>query len=282
MKTSLTSRPAAFLLSAALLTGLSAGLLADGPVAGVRIPDATARAWDQYVTAVEARRTPPVDGVRPFLVIDQQPAGSAVRERLLQGTPYIAKRDAERADGRSIDVPDARVHHWLGAVFLPRVSVEGLLKVLESGPPAQADVLRATVLERGPDELRVFLKLQRTKIVTVVFDTEHLVRFSRLSPSRAASVSVATAIRELRGANTAAETALAPGADHGYLWRLHAYWRYEAVAGGVIAECESISLSRDIPFGFGVLVGPFVDSAARQSMESALAAIRDDSRLVRP
>jgi len=35
------------------------------------------------------------------------------------------------------------------------------------------------------------------------------------------------------------------GDDRGFLWRLNAYWRYEQVAGGVIAECESITLSRD-------------------------------------
>ncbi len=74
-------------------------------------------------------------------------------------------------------------------------------------------------------------------------------------------------------AGTPRERELSPDDDHGYLWRLNAYWRYESVAGGVIAECESVSLSRSVPFGLQYLAGPLIRSAARESMAHTLEAL---------
>jgi hypothetical protein len=130
------------------------------------------------------------------------------------------------------------------------------------------------VLARGPDWTKIYLKLQRKKFVTVVYNTEHLVRYRRQSPVHASSMSTATKIAELADAGTPAERELTPGDDRGFLWRLNAYWRYEQVPGGVIAECESISLSRDIPMGLGYLVMPMVRSAASESMDRTLATLR--------
>jgi len=70
------------------------------------------------------------------------------------------------------------------------------------------------------------------------------------------------------------ERELPPGDDRGFLWRLNAYWRYEEVAGGVIAECESISLSRDVPSVLRYLVTPLVESTSRESMQRTLATLR--------
>ena len=53
--------------------------------------------------------------------------------------------------------------------------------------------------------------------------------------------------RELAEAGTPQEREKKVGSDSGFFWRLNAYWRYEAVNGGVLIECESVSLSRSIP-----------------------------------
>src|SRR4029450_7765889 len=96
------------------------------------------------------------------------------------------------------------------------------------------------------DRLSVFMKLRRTSIITVTYNTEHQVEYARLTPTRATARSVATRIAELENAGTAQEREKAAGDDNGFLWRLNAYWRYEEVAGGVIVECESVSLSRPV------------------------------------
>ena len=32
---------------------------------------------------------------------------------------------------------------------------------------------------------------------------------------------------------------LPPGVDHGFMWRLNSYWRFEGRNGGVYIECEA-------------------------------------------
>lgn len=63
------------------------------------------------------------------------------------------------------------------------------------------------------------------------------------------------------------------GDDHGFLWRLNSYWRFGEADDGVYAQCRAISLSRDIPFGFGWLRG-FLQKFPRESIVSTLEATR--------
>jgi hypothetical protein len=41
-----------------------------------------------------------------------------------------------------------------------------------------------------------------------------------------------------------------------------------------VVECESLSLSRGVPAAVRFLVGPYLDSVPRESLESTLAPIR--------
>ena len=99
-------------------------------------------------------------------------------------------------------------------------------------------------------------------LVTVVYETEHEVTFTRMSPQLAVSRSVSTRIVE------------EGGQDRGFLWRLNSYWRFAEQDGGVYVEAESISLTRDIPTGLGWLVGPFVTSIPKESLERTLGSTR--------
>ena len=139
----------------------------------------------------------------------------------------------------------------------------------------QEDVLTSRVLSRHGDALKLYLRLKRTKIVTVVYDTEHDVRYQTIGPSRAASSSVSTRIVQVENAGTSSERTMAEGDDHGYLWRLNSYWRYQQVAEGVIVELESLTLSRDIPYVFRAFVRPLVDRVARESIRRTLESLRE-------
>jgi hypothetical protein len=55
---------------------------------------------------------------------------------------------------------------------------------------------------------------------------------------------------------------------------MNTYWRFEEKDGGTYVESESISLTRDIPTGLGLLVGPFVNSIPRESLTFTLATTR--------
>jgi len=69
---------------------------------------------------------------------------------------------------------------------------------------------------------------------------------------------------------------LPPGKDGGYLWRLNSYWRYFDSGSGVYVQCEAVSLTRDIPTGLNWLVGPFVQSVPKESLEFTLESTRSE------
>jgi hypothetical protein len=234
-------------------------------------------AWTVYVNATEQRIAAEIGRGDRFLSTDLEPDAAARRRALASGRVLVDEVETRGGDGDGIDVPSAMLHHWRGAVFIPGASLDRMLDELGTGAPGakQEDVLDSKVLSRTPDATRIFLRVQRKKFVTVVYNTEHLVRFERHGATRASSRSTATRIAEVENANTAGERELVPGQDRGFLWRWNAYWRYEQVAGGVIAECESVSLSRGIPSVFRFLVGPLIRSTAEESMERTLVTFRD-------
>ena len=268
---------------AALATSL---LLSSGSLAAAHLYPETVAAWNRYVAATEQRiarelRSPSAG----FLALDFAPASAAARRALLAGDVVVESMTTVTARGAAIDIPSALVHHWRGAVLIPKITVPQLLAQLQDeAPPTGEDVLESRVLERRPDWMRVSLRLQRKKIVTVVYNTEHVVTFLREGTTRATSASTATRIVEVADVNTPQEHELPAGDDRGFLWRLNAYWRYQQLRsrgntieapGGVIAECESITLSRDIPSVAKWFAMPLVERAARESMSRTLVSLRD-------
>lgn len=259
-------------LGAAVTAALVAAMVAMPQAGGLPgLPADIETGWQAYVSATEAHRGRSGTSNR-FLVLDAQDDGRE-RRAVLGGDVVVRSVDAPPMR-RDPSLPGASVHHWRGAVFLPGTTVERLVRSLEQRPPAQEDVLRASILSRGPRGMHVYLRLRRQQILTVVYDTEHIVRFTRHGAGLASSTSRAVRITEVENAGTSDERALADDEDRDFLWRLHAYWRYQDVPGGVIAECESISLSRDVPFGLRVVARPLVTRTAESSMRAALLALR--------
>jgi hypothetical protein len=58
-----------------------------------------------------------------------------------------------------------------------------------------------------------------------------------------------------------------------FTWaRINSCQKFEEKHGGVFIECESISLTRDIPTGLGWLIKPFVTSIPRKSLEMTMGS----------
>ena len=267
-------------ISQGFLPKLAYGLATASVVAGTAVGTAILKpesiaGWTTYVAAAERRIAREIETSGRFLAADFAADAADRRRRLLSGQIVIEPLQAADAEGRPIAVPSAMVHHWRGAVFIPGAKLDRILQDLRTnGPDANEDVLASRVLERGANGMRVYLRIQRKKFATVVYDTEHLVRFADRGPGRAISQSTALRIAEVENPNTKEERTLTPGEDRGFLWRWNAYWRYEQLPGGVIAECESVSLSRDIPSLVRVFVGGLIRSTADESMNRTLAAFR--------
>jgi putative flippase GtrA len=251
---------------------LFAGMLLLGApsVAAAGPSPATLQAWNAYASSIDARYAAQTSGAA-FFMQDIAARTPGWRDVVQRGEVHTVRFDAP-------SVPDGRIHHWAGAVFIPRTTVTQVVDRLlqQAGRESRfyEDVVDSRLLAREGDRVRVFMKLRRTTILTATFNTEHTVEYRRLGPARASSRSVSTRIVELAEAGTPAEHERAADDDRGFLWRLNAYWRFEETAGGVIVECESLSLSRGVPALVRPVANPLIDRVARESLETTLRGLK--------
>lgn len=265
-------------LTLGVLLAMLAASTASGDVAAATLRPDTLRAWDAYVGLTEARMTRELASTRGFLASDFGSDASGTRAAVRAGQVPVSDVPIVDATGDAFDVPSGTITHWRGHVFVPGVSLERLLDRAQHPSergPFQPDVLALHVIERAPDRLRLFIKMMRKKFVTVTYNTEHDVVYRRHGSGRASSRSVATKIAELQ-ATPEGERERTHADDHGFLWRLNAYWRFEQVDAGVIVELESLSLGRGIPVGLGLFARPIVERVARESMMRTLVAFREE------
>ena len=235
----------------------------------------TLKAWSASVQDAERRISTELASGKGFLALDFQDPRAAAKERNSILAGEIPVRQV--LDSNAAKIPDGMIHHWRGSVFIPGVTLDYVLSRVENPRPEdtkQEDVLESRILDSSPGQLKLFLKLQRSKIVTVVYNTEHVVRYRRHGTARASSSSIATKIAEIENFRESTERQKPEGRDHGYLWRMNSYWRYQEVKGGVIVECESMTLSRSIPSVLEYMVRPMIGSIARESMRRTLDSLR--------
>lgn len=235
-------------------------------VTQVELTRETAEAFDSYIRVSESRLQKQIeDG--PFLWVD---GASERKERVRAGQvisePVIGKGDS--------DVPDGLIHDWIGAVFIPKVTLAKTLRLVEDYDNHkriyQPEVVDSKLLSRDGNDYKIFMRLLKKKILTVVLNTYHDVHYTQLDLERWYSRSYSTRIAEVDGGRE-----LPPGPDRGFLWRLNSYWRFEERDGGVYVECEAISLTRNVPLGLGWLVNPIIRSLPRESLANTLRATRD-------
>jgi hypothetical protein len=189
-------------------------------------------------------------------------------------TERVATSDPE---GR-VHTPGAMIHDWVSTVFIPGTSLQKVLSTVQDYDDHRTyyspAVTRSKILEHHGDDFKIYLRLMRKKIVTVVLDTEYRIHYQRLDANRVQSTSFSTRIAEVEHPGAPDETQLPVENDHGFLWRLDSFWRFYQGDGGVYVQCEAISLSRDIPLGLNWLIRPFIESVPRESLEFIMQSTR--------
>lgn len=239
----------------------------------------TLRAWELYVEQTEARIEREMASGEGFLALDflEPKERSVCTGRLREGEVCVLARETSSDDGKPIDVPFGRIHHWYGAIFVPGADLDAVLdwvRVYDDREEHYPEVEESRLIARDGDAYEIFLRLRREKLITVHYNTEHRVTYRDRGPGRASSKSVATRIRELAEAGEPDEHERPVDEDRGFLWRLSSYWRFEERGGGTYVECESVSLSRSIPGAVRWLVKDYLESVPRESLESTLLPIR--------
>lgn len=240
----------------------------------------TVQAWDTYVRLTERRIAAELNDGRKFLAEDFFADGNPqeTRAQLEKEQLFIRRMMTVDGNGRKIPVPDGMIHHWLGGVFVPGVTLQALLTWLQDYDQHEryfTEVEKSQLLSREGPEFRIFYRLRRKKVITVFYNTFHTVVYRQEDARHASSRSATTRIAEIENAGEPDESENPVGNDRGFLWRLNSYWRFQEADGGVFVECESISLSRSIPFGLGWLIKGYVESIPRESLENTLTSIRN-------
>lgn len=233
----------------------------------------TGRAFDGYVAVAEARIRDQESSPDSFLdpIFDSR---AKLDADLRGGSVAIAPVEAT-----TTAIPEGLIHDWTGAVLIPHATVPQVLQIVQDYNHLtryySPGVMASRLIARDGDDFHIFLRMREHKVITVVLDAEYDVHYSRLDASHQLSFSRSTRITEIADAGESDEHPLADVDNHGYLWRMNSYWRFVQADGGVVVECEAISLTRDIPKGLGWLIEPYLSEVPRDSLRSMLVETRD-------
>jgi len=268
-------------LSAILVAGSISLAQSDptGDPAPARLRSETVSAFDRYEHLTEERNEAELKRGSRLLWIDSlgEPERPEAYASLKRGEVQVHQLTT-LDNGKPIVCPGGMIHHWVGVVFIPGAKLDDVLGVLEDYDHQSTiyspDVERSKIESHDGDHFRVFLRFRRHKVITVVLDTEHDVRYFHDAPGRAHSRSSAVRIAEVENPGKSDERERQPGDDGGFLWRMETWWRMEERDGGVYVQSEAASLTRDIPTGLGWLVGPFVTGIPKETLAFTLEATR--------
>lgn len=218
-------------------------------------------AFGSYIGRLEAHLA--VQNWAPEALLNPQD-----RARLRRGELIVNRLTPSTGD----ELSGALLHDWSGTAFVPGAKSEDFERIMKnySAYPQvfSPQVQRAQVLARKGDQFQVTLRIRQRHVITVVLDITSNVHFVRLNARHGYSIARSTNVAEIADGH-----ALSPDASHGFLWRMNTYWSYQERDGGLAIRIESVSLTRSIPRGLGWVVGPYLESIPRESLEFTLRSV---------
>ena len=256
-----------YLLVAWIFALLTAATVAD------ELEPRTRQAYEAYVERVEKEFRSRVTGPE-FLWADQD----AEKRRALREGKVVVEAAAE--DG-ILNVPDGLIHHWIGAAFMQGRTLEQVLETVQAYsdyPRMHEPVIRAGLLSEDGNTHRVFTRLEYSAPfgITAVLDTWWSKAYYYLGNDRAYIMSNADTIVQIENAGTTDERSLPEGQGSGYLWSANMYTRFLERDNGTYVEFQALGLSRNIPWLYGWIVGPFARRVGRGSVEQTLLELRQE------
>jgi len=251
-----------------------------GGVTNVRLKRETVQAFDRHVQLTEARINSEVSQTEKFLYVDGlvETRRSQVLAALKRGEIFMERLQTLGPADQKIEAPNAIIHHWLGAVFVPGANLRDTIALMQDYNRHQEiyrpEVVRSRLVSHTGNDFQIYYRLRKKKVITVTLNTNHDVHYFPVDSTRWYSRSYSTRIAEVANADTPNEHEKPIGQDGGFLWRINSYWKFEEKDGGVYIECESVSLTRDIPTGLGWLIKPFITSIPKESLEMTMGSTR--------
>jgi hypothetical protein len=244
-----------------------------GELGAVELQRSTLNAWNDYLRTADLRMQARVDGRRPFLWTDEQPDR---RARLRRGEVLVAPL----AGHGTRSVPDGLIHDWIGAVFIPNATLEGLFAVVHDYDryktfykPVVAD---SKVLACTEGDQRFSMIWQhRILFVNAAVEGQYEAHDTLLDSRRGYSIATTTQVQEIEDYGESGERLLPPGQGNGFIWQMRSVARYEERDGGVYLELEAFALTRDVPVSLRWMVNPVVNHLSIDSLTTTLRQTRD-------
>jgi len=239
----------------------------------------TLEAFEAYIHKTEAEMKQTVLHHGSFLWSDANPE----RSKQVHKGEIVAQFWSGQEPGK---VPNGLIHDWIGAAFVCATNIKQTLALIQDYDNHKniykPEVIDSKLLSRHDNDFRIYLRLLKKKILTVVLETDHDVHYRAVDPTRWVCRSRTTRIAEVENAGSPTETVLPPDTGYGFLWRLNSYWRFQERDGGVLLECRAISLTRDVPFGLGWIIEPIIQKLPKESLiktlESTRAALQAETK----
>lgn len=211
-------------------------------------------AFDNYIANLEARL-----------------ASQPVERELLASAVRI-----EPVNGGSWQVDGGLLHHWRGAAFVPAAGPKDMLALLNDyhhlASYYSPEVVSSHALAADGTTATLAMRLKKHRVVTVVLDAEFQVESGLAGSGRGYSFSRSLHIWQVDQPGTDRERRRPEGDDDGFLWRLNSYWSFEQRSGGLLIECEAVSLTRAVPAGLGWMMMPIIGTLPRDSLQFTLTA----------
>ncbi|MGA7413189.1 MAG: hypothetical protein WBW33_22125 [Bryobacteraceae bacterium] len=228
----------------------------------------TSEAWENYVDSASKRMEQRLRPGSAFLWVDEVPERLArVRagETVLSPVgPEVPKR-----------VPSGLIHDWVGAVFIPNVTLKDVLQVARDygryKELYQPTVIASKAIATTEAKDRFSMVLISTSYLPkTALDADYESCYVHVDDRRAYSVTRATRIQEIEEYGSPNPQILREGEGNGIIWKLFSITRYFERDGGVYLEFEAIGLSRDIPASLRWIVEPIVRRISRGSLSTSL------------
>ena len=229
----------------------------------------TVGAWESYIEGVNTSVAERNTGSRPFLSADESPE---TQRRVQSGELVITNHDPRK-------VPRGLIHDWIGVMFLPNISLDQVMAVL-NGYDRYSDIYKSlirksSVIEQSGDSVKLnVLAVQKAFSVTAAVDTDEEIQITRPGPNRVCITASSSRIQEIANYGKPNEHTFPEDRRPGYVWRALIVQRLEQRDGGVYVELETMSLSRGIPIEVRWLIKPLTDELPRKMMTDILDETR--------
>lgn len=253
-------------------------MVVEAPVRAAELDQAAVDGFNRYAKLTEQRINDQIHRGQ-FLWVDtlSPMERDGTYARLRKGEVVDIKLET-KDNGGAIEVPQGLIHDWVSLVFVPRATLREVKTLFQDydhhyryyGP----EVERSRLLSRKGNDFKIYLRMRRKKVVTVVLNTNFDVHYHQLDPRHLLVSSYSTRIAEVEAPGTPKEHELPVGKDSGFMWRSNSYWRAEEKDGGVYAQCETLTLTRNIPFGLKWFTDFFLDSTTKEIMSKMMVDLR--------